>query len=479
MASINKLLNTIKSAVYGVDIRKSIHDAILQCYIDATQSIDVNKEIEEAKAPYATLKEKIESITGISDDIKLSAKIYTPTTENQIIAKGQYLAGDQTILGDVNLKAENIIKGKSIFGVNGSAEPGSSFEVDEKIVWSGCYANQAVQAARSYWDARVDGQIKFAYSAGKSIFEGKLTNSAGNILFDCSTFLVLVAFLGIDFANSPFVNASGSNKTIDASTIVPLSKFAWAHDRGKVRYAADIAEYFYSRLVPIDEVMPGDITCHAGKNTDGTYKIKNRFKNISHVGIIAEEKYIQRDANGKVTYFEYYNVTSTENVCIRTKSTSRDDIVFVVRPDYRPRIDVSEINETINLMPLTYKSCKVGKTLTLNSMKFKVNTDGSIETTGQPTSSTTFYLSHKSYPQYLKKGTYKLTGCPKRSDVTTGKTWGLSIKKKDGTDLAWDLGDGATFTVTEDFAEIYIYIYISKVKNSTGYKFTPKLIRTA
>ena len=57
MASINKLLNTIKNAVYGIDIRKAIHDAILQCYIDATQSIDVNKEIEEAKAPYTTLKE--------------------------------------------------------------------------------------------------------------------------------------------------------------------------------------------------------------------------------------------------------------------------------------------------------------------------------------------------------------------------------------------------------------------------------------
>lgn len=296
MPSINKLLNNIKNAVYGIDIRKAIHDAIWQCYIDSTQGVDVNKEIEEAKAPYATLKERIENITGISDDIKLSAKIYTPTTQNQVISKGQYLAGDQTILGDINLKGENIVKGKSIFGVNGTAEQGSSFDVDDKIVWSGCYANQAVQAARSYWDARVDGQIKFAYSAGKSIFEGKLTNSVGNILFDCSTFLVLVAFLGIDFANSPFVNASGNNKTIDASTIVPISKFPWAHDRGKVRYAADIAEYFYSRLVPIDEVMPGDITCHAGKNADGTYKIKNRFKNISHVGIVAEEKYIQRDA---------------------------------------------------------------------------------------------------------------------------------------------------------------------------------------
>jgi len=51
----------------------------------------------------------------------LGAKTYTPTTSNQTIASGQYLSGIQTIKGDANLIASNIISGKSIFGVAGNA----------------------------------------------------------------------------------------------------------------------------------------------------------------------------------------------------------------------------------------------------------------------------------------------------------------------------------------------------------------------
>lgn len=49
------------------------------------------------------------------------AQTYTPGTTNQTIAAGQYLSGAQTIKGDANLVSSNIVKGKSIFGVTGTA----------------------------------------------------------------------------------------------------------------------------------------------------------------------------------------------------------------------------------------------------------------------------------------------------------------------------------------------------------------------
>ena len=50
------------------------------------------------------------------------AATITPTTSNQTIASGTYLTGTQTISGDANLVAGNIVAGKSIFGVSGSAQ---------------------------------------------------------------------------------------------------------------------------------------------------------------------------------------------------------------------------------------------------------------------------------------------------------------------------------------------------------------------
>ena len=57
-------------------------------------------------------------LTGIMAEI--AAKTYTPGTSNQVIAANQFLAGAQTIKGDGNLNANNIVYGKSIFGVAGN-----------------------------------------------------------------------------------------------------------------------------------------------------------------------------------------------------------------------------------------------------------------------------------------------------------------------------------------------------------------------
>ena len=128
-------------------------------------------------------------------------------------------------------------------------------------------------------------------------------------------------------------------------------------------------------------------------------------------------------------------------------------------------------------MSKSYHSGDVGIT-TLNGVQFDINEEGQISTTGQPSASTSFYLTSKSYPIYLKKGTYQLTGCPLREDTTSGRTWGIGIKNTDGTELAWDLGNGSTFTITDDFVDVYVYVYIStSTKDSTGYVWNPNLIR--
>lgn len=50
-----------------------------------------------------------------------SAQTYTPSTSAQTINANQYLTGAQTIAGDPNLVSANIVAGKSIFNIQGSA----------------------------------------------------------------------------------------------------------------------------------------------------------------------------------------------------------------------------------------------------------------------------------------------------------------------------------------------------------------------
>ena len=57
-------------------------------------------------------------VTGAIQSI--ASQTYTPGTENQVIAAGQYLSGAQTIQGDQHLSPGNIKSGVSIFGIAGT-----------------------------------------------------------------------------------------------------------------------------------------------------------------------------------------------------------------------------------------------------------------------------------------------------------------------------------------------------------------------
>lgn len=92
-----------------------------------TNTLTLSKSV--SVTPSVTVAGYVSSGTAGSASVSLTANVttkaaatITPGTSSQEIAAGTYLTGKQTIAGDANLVASNIVAGKSIFNVNGSAQ---------------------------------------------------------------------------------------------------------------------------------------------------------------------------------------------------------------------------------------------------------------------------------------------------------------------------------------------------------------------
>ena len=90
--SIQNYLNQIKNAVFGKDVRQSIHDAIKQCYDDASVDHDnANMEVKLARGSHTTLNDRLNESEKNQDN--LSSQLDTKAHElnnkiNEVAEKG-------------------------------------------------------------------------------------------------------------------------------------------------------------------------------------------------------------------------------------------------------------------------------------------------------------------------------------------------------------------------------------------------------
>ena len=154
---------TVPAGYYPAQVSKSVATAT-----QATPSVTVDSggkitASATQAAGYVTAGTK----TATKQLTVQAAKTWTPGTSNQTLASGRYLTGTQTIKGDANLKAANIVKGVSIFGVTGRG--GSDADLDALIADTITSVTSQVAAVRDRAFSSCTSVVSINLPAAKTI----------------------------------------------------------------------------------------------------------------------------------------------------------------------------------------------------------------------------------------------------------------------------------------------------------------------
>lgn len=188
-SEINELKNSVsdgKTAVANAVTAKGITTATDATFETIAANVGKITTLSEGTADAtATAAQILSGKTAYVKGVKVTgtiasqaAQTITPGTSNKTIAAGKYLSGIQTIKGDSNLIAANIISGKSIFGVAGTAVKGGYsglISVTPKSIATDTFGSYAVS-----WSSSSDTGLQSKYL---DLNIGTISASSVNILF--------------------------------------------------------------------------------------------------------------------------------------------------------------------------------------------------------------------------------------------------------------------------------------------------------
>lgn len=153
------------------------------------------------------------------------AQTITPTTTNQTIPANTYLGGVQTIKGDANLVASNIVSGKSIFGVVGTATAGGSSgdtSIEDGLV---------TRTLTSYTNNRVTSIGRYAFASYISTLTTvnfpNCKTIADHAFYNCKS-LRTMSFPSVTSIGSYAFGNCGNLSILDFPSVTSIGSYAFA-----------------------------------------------------------------------------------------------------------------------------------------------------------------------------------------------------------------------------------------------------------
>nr|DAU23940.1 MAG TPA: hypothetical protein [Caudoviricetes sp.] len=212
MANIQNYLNQIKTAVFGKDVRESIHDAIKQCYDDASINHDnANMEVKLARGSHNTLNDRLDENEKKQEN--LSSQLDKKANKSEFIKKGygtlndfdektrqailennnidiNYVLGDDNVLAN-NIKNNEVLITKLDSDLKSSIEGLSGYETLTPVIIEGYFYNRYTYEKEAYQgfkccDIHVkEGQIfEITFSSwGSSMAPILIKDNNGNKVF--------------------------------------------------------------------------------------------------------------------------------------------------------------------------------------------------------------------------------------------------------------------------------------------------------
>ena len=143
MANIQNELNNIKTALYGKDVRNSIHDAIKTCYDDASVNNDnANMEVKLARGTHNTLNDRLCEVDEKQNSLSSQLEHNKNYLENKVNLLDNVKASKQEL--DIERERINLLT-----KIENNETEGNSELLDIRIDIDGNYNKTAGEAIRN------------------------------------------------------------------------------------------------------------------------------------------------------------------------------------------------------------------------------------------------------------------------------------------------------------------------------------------